>query len=220
MSDSLPKPVQDLIRDFSRLPGIGPKTAQRLAMHLLEAPESLSEDLSRSIEALKKSTSLCRDCWHLTIQNPCSICSDVYRDRTVLCVVEEPVDLVAIEKTGHYKGLYHVLHGYLSPIDGLGPDQLKIRELLDRLQPLPLATSSDGTVDGANGTPPAALFAEVILATNPTLEGESTANYLSKLLKPLGVKVTRIARGLPSGGNIEYADDLTLTRALEGRHLF
>lgn len=208
MSDSLPKPVQDLIRDFSRLPGIGPKTAQRLAMHLLEAPESLSEDLARSIEALKKSTCLCRDCWHLTIQNPCSICTDAYRDRTILCVVEEPVDLVSIEKTGNYKGLYHVLHGYLSPIDGLGPDQLKIRELLARLQP------------SANEKAPAALFAEVILATNPTLEGESTANYLAKLIKPLGLKVTRIARGLPSGGNIEYADDLTLTRAMEGRHLF
>lgn len=210
MSDSLPKPVQDLIRDFSRLPGIGPKTAQRLAMHLLEAPESLSEDLARSIEALKKSTSLCRDCWHLTIQNPCSICTDVYRDRTILCVVEEPVDLVSIEKTGNYKGLYHVLHGHLSPIDGLGPDQLKIRELLARVRPL--ATGIEKNV--------AVPFEEVILATNPTLEGESTANYLAKLLKPFGVKVTRIARGLPSGGNIEYADDLTLTRAMEGRHLF
>lgn len=221
MSDSLPKPVQDLIRDFSRLPGIGPKTAQRLAMHLLEAPESLSEDLSASIKELKKSTSLCRDCWHLTIQNPCSICTDVYRDRTILCVVEEPVDLVSIEKTGNYKGLYHVLHGHLSPIDGLGPDQLKIRELLARVQSL-AGPTAQSVVAASNSMEDvsAALFEEVILATNPTLEGESTANYLAKLLKPLGVKVTRIARGLPSGGNIEYADDLTLTRAMEGRHLF
>jgi recombination protein RecR len=220
MSDSLPKPVQDLIRDFSRLPGIGPKTAQRLAMHLLEAPESLSEDLARSIEALKKSTCLCRNCWHLTIQNPCSICTDVYRDRTILCVVEEPVDLVSIEKTGNYKGLYHVLHGHLSPIDGLGPDQLKIRELLARVQPLAgAAAQSVAIASDSMGEAPSTLE-EVILATNPTLEGESTANYIAKLLKPFGVKVTRIARGLPSGGNIEYADDLTLTRAMEGRHLF
>lgn len=213
MSNSLPKPVQDLIRDFSRLPGIGPKTAQRLAMHLLEAPESLSENLARSLQTLKKSTSLCRDCWHLTIQNLCSICTDVYRDRTVLCVVEEPVDLIAIEKIGSYKGLYHVLHGHLSPIDGMGPEQIKIRELVERVQ----ANTQPHNRDISST---AVRLQEIILATNPTLEGETTANYVARLLKPMGLKVTRIARGLPSGGNIEYADDLTLTRALEGRHAF
>lgn len=208
MSESIPKPVQDLIQTFSRLPGIGPKTAQRLAMHLLQAPRTLSEDLSRTIQALKESTMLCSTCWHLTLQDPCTICNDSYRERSVLCVIEEPIDLISIEKTGTYKGLYHVLHGHLAPIDGIGPDDLKMAELLERVQ---RSLSEEDT---------SLRLKEVILATNPTMEGESTANYLLKWLKPFGVKVTRIARGLPSGSNIEYADDLTLTRSLEGRHEF
>lgn len=206
MSDSLPKPVQDLIEALTQLPGIGPKTAQRLTMHVLEAPVAYSEALSAAILELKRSTMLCETCWHLTLRNPCSICDDLYRDRTVLCVVEEPIDLISIEKTGKYKGLYHVLHGHLSAIDGLGPDELKIRELIHRINTMRLTTDESPALQ------------EVILATNPTLEGESTANYLAKLIKPMEVKVTRIARGLPSGGNIEYADELTLTRAMEGRH--
>lgn len=205
MSNSIPKPVQDLIQAFSRLPGIGPKTASRLTMHLLQSPTSQSQALAEAIQTLKDSTRLCESCWHLTIQSPCSICSDSHRDSTVLCVLEESSDLIAIEKMGSFKGVYHVLHGVLSPIDGIHPQDLKISELIQRIQ----ATQS--TVSP---------FREVIIATNPTVEGEGTANYLLQLLKPLGIKVTRIARGLPSGADIEYADDVTLMRALEGRHEF
>lgn len=205
MSDSIPKPVQDLIQSFTRLPGIGPKTAQRLAMHLLESSSGLTDELADSIRQLKISTRLCSLCWHLTAKDPCAICSDQSRDRTILCVVEEPADVIAFEKIGRYKGIYHVLHGALSPLDDIGPEDLKMSELLERLS---VARSSDTPV------------LEIILATNPTMEGESTANYLAKWLKPFGVKVTRIARGLPSGANIEYADDLTLMSALLGRTEF
>ncbi len=199
MADSIPKPVQDLIQAFTRLPGIGPKTAQRLAMHLLQSPDTMGDSLSEAIKNLKRSTMLCGTCWHLAMQSPCAICDNSYRDHSIICVVEHPADLIALEKTGTYKGLYHVLHGSLSPIDGIGPDDLKIAELIERVK------SSNGEI------------VEVILATNPTMEGESTANYLADLLKPLKVKTTRIARGLPSGADIEYADDLTLTRSLQGR---
>lgn len=205
MSNSIPKPVQDLIQSFTRLPGIGPKTAQRLAMHLLESSNGLTEELADAIRTLKVSTRLCSQCWHLTAQDPCAICSDSMRDRGILCVVEEPAEVIAFEKTGRYKGLYHVLHGALSPLDGIGPEDLKMSELLERIEA--------GRREGAE----AVAIVEIILATNPTMEGEATANYLAKWLKPFGVKVTRIARGLPSGANIEYADDLTLTSALEGR---
>ncbi|MFA5842731.1 MAG: recombination mediator RecR [Candidatus Gracilibacteria bacterium] len=205
--NSIPKPIQDLIQAFSRLPGIGPKTAQRLAMHLLTASDAVARDLSNALKDLKTSTTFCSTCFHLTTENPCSICSDSYRDTSLLCVVEEPVDLISIEKAGSYKGLYHVLHGHLSPIDGIGPQNLKIHELLSRLQP-------------SNGSQKATMIREVILATNPTMEGESTAHYLLSQIKPLGIKVTRIARGLPSGANIEYADDVTLTQAMEGRKEF
>lgn len=207
--NSIPKPIQDLIQAFSQLPGIGPKTAQRLAMHLLTVSDSVARDLANALKDLKISTTFCSTCFHLTTENPCSICSDSYRDTSLLCVVEEPVDLIAIEKAGSYKGLYHVLHGYLSPIDGIGPQNLKIHELLSRLQP--------STTNG-EGNP--TTIREVILATNPTMEGESTAHYLLGQIKPLGIKVTRIARGLPSGSNIEYADDVTLTQAMEGRKEF
>lgn len=205
MSDSIPKPVQDLIQAFSSLPGIGPKTASRLTMYLLQSPESASEQLVDSIRQLKASTLLCQTCWHLTLQDPCALCADPYRDPSVVCVVEDPADLIAIEKTGRFKGLYHVLHGVLSPIDGIGPDALKIDALIERVK---------ASLDKEP------LIREVILATNPTLEGEATANYLLRLLKPLGAKVTRIARGLPSGADIEYADEVTLTSAMEGRHEF
>lgn len=210
MSSSIPKPVQDLIQSFTRLPGIGPKTAQRLAMHLLGSPNGLTDELADAIRTLKISTRLCSECWHLTAQNPCAICSDSMRDRSVLCVVEEPSELIAFEKTGRYKGLYHVLHGALSPLDGIGPEDLKMSELLERLERARKSSAKDEPTIGEE-------IREVILATNPTMEGEATANYLAKWLKPFGVKVTRIARGLPSGANIEYADDLTLTSALEGR---
>ena len=208
MANSIPKPVRDLIQAFARLPGIGPKTAQRLSMHLLQSPDMMSESLSEAIKNLKRSTMLCGTCWHLAMQSPCSICDDNYRDHSVVCVVEDPADLIALEKTGTYKGLYHVLHGTISPIDGIGPDNLKIKELIERVK--------GSAQDGKTAEP----IKEVILATNPTMDGEATANYLANLLKPFEVKVTRIARGLPSGADIEYADDLTLTRAMEGRHEF
>ena len=205
MSNSIPKPVEDLIQAFVRLPGIGPKTAQRLSMHLLQSPNGLTEELAEAIRELKASTTLCSSCWHLTMQDPCTTCEDAYRDHSIICVVEDPADLIAVEKSGAYKGLYHVLHGALSPIDGVGPEQLKMSELLRRVED---SRETDHPVR------------EVILATNPTMEGEATANYLAKWLRPLSVEVTRIARGLPSGADIEYADDLTLQRALEGRHGF
>ncbi|HCW32411.1 MAG: recombination protein RecR, recombination protein RecR [Candidatus Peregrinibacteria bacterium GW2011_GWE2_39_6] len=205
MLNSIPKSVQDLIQAFAKLPGIGPKTASRLAMYLIQAPENIGNDLAQSILSLKSATTLCKECWHLATESPCAICSNLYREEGIICVVEEPADLIALEKTGTYKGLYHVLHGVLSPIDGIGPDDLKIKELIERLK---ISLASEKPVW------------EIILATNPTMEGESTANYLSKLIHPLGIKVTRLARGLPSGGDIEYADDLTLTRALEGRQNF
>jgi recombination protein RecR len=205
MSNSIPQPVQDLIESLTRLPGVGPKTAQRLTMHLLQSPNGLTTELSDAILELKNSTHLCSQCWHLTLQDPCTICTDVYREKSIMCVVEDPADLIALEKTGTFKGLYHVLHGSLSPIDGIGPEELKMSELLRRVED---SRNTDHAVE------------EVIIATNPTMEGEATANYLLKWLKPFGVKVTRIARGLPSGADIEYADDLTLTRALEGRHEF
>lgn len=200
--NSIPKPVQDLIQSFSRLPGIGPKTASRLTMHLLQSSNGLSQELADAIRQLKISTALCSRCWHLTTVNPCAICSDDSREVSIVCVVEDPADLIALEKTGTFKGLYHVLHGVLSPLDAVGPDELKIASLLERVK---LSQQTDTSI------------VEVILATNPTMEGEATANYLYKQLHPFGIKVTRIARGLPSGGDIEYADDLTLMRALEGR---
>jgi recombination protein RecR len=193
----LPPPISKLIDAFSRLPGIGPKTAARLTFYLLRAPDEVAFDLSEALVGLKENTVLCERCFNITEKSPCPICSDPSRDQTTVCVVEEPLDLVAIERTGAYHGLYHVLHGAISPVDGIGPDDLKIRELLERLRQEPIK--------------------EVILATNPTMEGEATALYLVKQIAPLGIKVTRLARGLPVGGDLEYADDITLTRAMEGR---
>ena len=190
-------PVARLIEELHRLPGIGPKGAQRLAYHLLRAPREEACALAEAIVEVKDRIRLCSVCQNTTDVDPCQLCSDPARDRSVVCVVEEPLDILAIERTRGYKGLYHVLHGAISPADGIGAEQLKIRELLDRLR--------DGSVR------------EIIMATNPNLEGEATTLYLSRLLQPLGLRLTRLARGLPVGGDLEYADDLTLARALENR---
>jgi recombination protein RecR len=190
-------PVQSLIDEFGRLPGVGPKSAQRIAFHLLKLPDEDAFRLARAITEAKERVSFCRRCFNVCEGEECSICADPRRDATLLCVVEEPRDVVAVEKTGEFRGRYHVLQGAISPLDGIGPDQIRVRELLARL----------GTED----------VAEIILCTNPNIEGEATAMYLARLLKPLGIKASRIASGLPVGGDLEYADELTLGRALEGR---
>ncbi|HSE91661.1 MAG TPA: recombination mediator RecR [Methylomirabilota bacterium] len=192
-----PEPVARLIEALQRLPGIGPKTAQRLTFFLLKRPAEEVREISEALVAVKDRIVYCQTCYNVTDENPCRICADPRRDGDLLCVVEEPNDLMAMERTGEYRGRYHVLLGALSPLDGIGPEDLKVRELLARL-------------DGGGAT-------EVILATNPNVEGEATALYLAKLLRPLGVRVTRIARGLPVGGDLEYADQVTLSKALEGR---
>ncbi|MCD5413001.1 MAG: recombination mediator RecR [Dehalococcoidia bacterium] len=194
---SAAEPVSRLIEEFNKLPGIGPKSAARLTYHLLRMPEDQARSLAEAIVAVKERIVLCSLCQNLTDTDPCAICGSTERDRTMICVVEEPLDILALERTGGYNGLYHVLHGVISPIEGIGPDDLKIGELLARLR--------DGSV------------AEVILATNPSLEGEATAMYLQRLISPLGLRVTCLARGLPVGGDLEYADEVTLARALEGR---
>lgn len=196
----LPKPVQDLINAFERLPGIGPKSASRLAFYLLRASDEISLQLAEALSALKSSTELCQVCFNITIagREVCEICDSDQRAPDCICVVEEPLDVLALERTGGFKGCYHVLHGVLSPIEGVGPDDLKIRPLIERVK--------TGTIS------------EVILATNPSMEGDATALYLRQQLLPLGVRVTRLARGLPVGGDLEYADQNTLLRALSGRH--
>ncbi len=190
-------PVARLIEAFHRLPGIGPKSAQRLTYYLLRAPAEEARDLAQAILDMKQTVVLCSVCQNITDADPCLICANDERDRGLICVVEEPLDILALERTGAYKGLYHVLHGVISPMDGVGPEDLKIQELLARLR--------SGQVR------------EVIMATNPNLEGEATAMYISRLIGPPGVKVTRLARGLPVGADLEYADNVTLARALEGR---
>ena len=189
-----PQPLADLITALSRLPGIGPKTAGRLAFYLLQQPE-VAENLAQSVLKAKRDIAECSVCCNFTDRDPCALCSSPQRDRSKLCVVEHPRDVVALEKTREFKGLYHVLHGVLSPMEGIGPEQLSTGKLLQRL----------------------ADVQEVILALNPTVEGEATALYLAKLIKPLGIQVTRIAHGLPVGGDLEYADEVTIARALEGR---
>jgi len=193
----IPKNVQDLIDEFSRLPGIGPKTAQRLTFYLIRSSEKSLANLGSAVLNLKKDIKTCSVCSNIVETDPCSICEDTRRDRNVVCVVEEPLDVVAIERTGKFQGLYHVLGGVISPIEGVGPDELYVKELVSRLE------------EGE--------FEEAILATNPSVEGEATALYLQKIISPLGVKITRIARGLPMGGDLEYADEVTLSRAIEGR---
>lgn len=194
-----PQPIQDLIDAFSRLPGIGPKTASRLAFFLLSAPETTSTQLADALMGLKKGVGVCQQCYNITLSGQliCNICADDRRDDSLLCVVEQPMDVLVLEKVQAFHGKYHVLHGVLSPIEGIGPDDLYIRPLIERVK--------TGTVK------------EVILATNPSMEGDATAQYLQKQLVPLGVQVTRLARGLPAGGELEYADQTTLLRALLGR---
>jgi recombination protein RecR len=196
------EPVARLIEAFARLPGIGPKTAQRLTFHLLRAPDAEARTLAGALVDVRDQVVFCDRCFNISDQPLCPICRDHGRDETRLCVVEEPLDVLAIERTGEFKGLYHVLHGAISPIDGIGPDRLKIRELLERAD-----------TAARDGVP----FAEVIMATNPTLEGEATAMYLAERLEAVVGTVSRIARGLPVGGDLEYADEVTLIRALQGR---
>jgi recombination protein RecR len=201
----LVEPMARLIDEFGRLPGIGPKTAQRLTYFLLRAPAEQSHALAEALVAMKDRVSFCSTCYNITENDPCEICDSSTRERGTICVVEEPLDVLAIERTHEFKGLYHVLHGAISPVDGIGPEDLKIDALLRRIR---LASTTDQPVR------------EMILATNPNLEGEATAMYLSRLVTPLGVRVTRLARGLPVGGDLEYADEVTLTRALQGRREF
>ncbi len=190
-------PVQSLIDELGRLPGIGPKSAQRIAYHLLKVDAEDARRLARAITEAKERVSWCRRCFNYAEGDLCTFCRDERRDAHLVCVVEEPRDIVAIERTGEFKGRYHVLQGAISPIEGIGPEQLRVKELLGRV-------NDEG-------------ITEIILATNPNIEGEATAMYLARILKPLGVRVTRIASGLPVGGDLEYADEVTLGRALEGR---
>ena len=191
------QPIARLIEELTRLPGVGAKTASRLAMHILRSSREDAENLARAILEVKEKIRLCSLCFNLTDQDPCRICQDPRRDGEVICVVSGPEDLMALEKSGSFRGLYHVLHGVLSPLEGVGPKDLRIGELLSRLQ--------GGKVK------------EVILATNPSVEGEATAQYLSQIIKPLNVRVTRIARGVPMGGDLQYIDQVTLSKSLENR---
>lgn len=193
----LPEPVERLIEEFSRLPGIGPKTASRLAFYLLRAPKDQAAQLAEALQQLRERITFCQVCYNISEMSPCPICADDTRDHGLICVVEEPLDVVAVERTREFRGVYHVLHGVISPVDGVGPEDLKIEPLLDRIR--------QGGVR------------EVIVATNPNMEGEATAMYLARLLAPMGVRATRLARGLPMGSDLEYADEITLLRALEGR---
>lgn len=192
-----PEPIAKLIDAFSRLPGVGPKTAGRLAFHVLRMKEEDVIDFAKALVNVKRNLHYCSVCCNITDVDPCRICQDKSRDGSIICVVQEPKDLVALERTKEFEGYYHVLHGAISPMEGIGPDQIHIAELLKRL--------GDETVQ------------ELILATNPNIEGEATAMYLSRLIKPFGLRVTRIAHGLPVGGDLEYADEVTLTKAMEGR---
>lgn len=195
-----PEPIARLIEAFHKLPGIGPKSAQRLAYHILRTSEQDAVALATAIQDVKQRIVLCSVCMNITESDPCALCDDQRRDPTIICVVEQPLDILAIERTGAFHGRYHVLHGVLNPMDGIGPEDLRVRELLARVQ--------SGEVK------------EVIMATNSSLEGEATSMYVQRLLSPLGVRVTRLARGMPSGADLEYTDDVTLSRALEGRQDF
>jgi recombination protein RecR len=197
MSKAIPEPVSRLIDAFSALPGVGPKTASRLTYFLLRAPDKLSQDLSEALRDLKARTRLCSVCYNITVDDPCPICADERRDKRTIAVVEEPLDALALERIGVFQGVYHVLHGAISPVQGIGPDDLKIRELVQR---------AGGDV------------LEIIIATNPGMEGDATAMYISRELQGKGLKLTRLARGLPTGGDLEYVDSVTLLRALQGRN--
>jgi len=205
---SIPRPLKNLIESFERLPGIGPKTAQRLTFYLLHVPQEQLDIFASSLSNLKKNTVLCEKCFNVSEINPCSICTSLDRDESIICIVEQPLDLISIEKTGRFKGLYHVLHGAISPINNIGPDEIHISEIIPRIL--------KGNIE------------EIILATNPSMEGEATAMYInnqisnlkSRNIKLSELKVTRLGQGLPIGGDLEYADDMTLTRAIEGRREF
>jgi len=194
---SLPRSVQQLIDSLARLPGIGPKSASRLTFYLLRAGDEQALDLATALQEMKELTQFCSICFHITEDDPCLICTDAGRDQMMLCVVEEPLDVMAIERSRAFNGRYHILHGAISPVEGIGPEDLKIEQLIQRVQ------KGD--------------FEELILATNPTLEGESTALYIQRRLADTGIKMTRLARGLPVGGDLEYTDEITLGRALDGR---
>ena len=196
----VPEPLTRLINELSKLPGIGPKSAQRLAFHLLRSSEETTKSLVIAVEDMKKQVDLCSICFHITDKDPCQLCQDEERDESVLCVVEQALDVIVLERTGQYRGRYHVLQGVLNPMEGIGPGDLRINELLQRVQ--------SGNIE------------EVIMATNPSLEGESTAMYVQRLLTPHGVRITRLARGLPSGADLEYTDEITLAHAFEGRQTF
>ena len=200
----IPKAIQNLIESFERLPGIGPKTAQRLTFYLLHVPQTELDKFSLSLQNLKKDTVLCSICFTIGERNPCDICDDSNRDRSIICVVEQPLDVLAIEKSRQYNGLYHVLHGKIDPLNNIGPDEIYIKQLFNRI------SSHESPIT------------EIILATNPTMEGEATAMFISKQLKAQSskLKVTRIGRGLPTGADLEYADELTLQKAMEGRREF
>jgi recombination protein RecR len=202
MSNSSAGPIARLIQQLARLPGVGQKTAARLAFHILRAPAEDASALAASILELRQRIRFCSVCWDFTEADPCGLCADARRDAGLVCAVAQPQDLWAIERTGGYRGRYHVLHGVLSPLDGIGPEDLRVQELVTRCAPGPSGQSE---------------VREVIVATNPSVEGEATAMYVGKLLRPLGVRVSRIATGVPMGGELEYADRLTLARAIEGR---
>lgn len=199
----IPKSIQSVIESFERLPGVGPKTAQRLTFYLLHVPQGELDKIAESVQNLKKGTVMCSACFSVDETDPCSICSGEGRDKTVLCVVEQPLDVLALEKSGRYKGIYHVLHGKIDPLNNIGPDEIYIKQLFGRIKE---------SLDESRVT-------EIILATNPTMEGEATAMYIAKQIKHLAedVKITRIGRGLPIGSDLEYADSSTLDRAMEGR---
>lgn len=191
-------PITKLIEEFAKLPGIGKRSAERLAFYILKQPKVQVENFAKTLMYAKENITFCPICQSLTDRTPCSICDNPKRDHSIVCVVENPKDILAMEKTREFSGVYHVLHGVISPMDGIGPEDIKIKELLVRMENEPIR--------------------EIIMATNPTIEGEATAMYISKLFKPFDVKVTRIAHGIPVGGELEYADEITITRALEGRH--
>lgn len=193
--------LSSLIEQFEKLPGIGSKTAQRLAYYILKMPEAEAQKFADSIMLAKKNIQHCNICCNLTDKQTCSICNSISRDKSLICVVEDPRDVIAIDRTGEYNGTYHVLHGAISPLSGIGPDEIHIKELLKRID--------NSTKDNP--------IKEIILATNPTVEGEATSMYISRLINPLGIKVTRLAYGIPVGGDLEYSDEITISRALEGR---
>jgi len=201
---NLPRSLRSLIESFEKLPGIGPKTAQRLAFYLLHVPQEQLDEFAQAAENLKKNTVLCSICYNVAEKDPCPVCTDQNRDKSIICVVEQPLDVLALEKTGSFKGLYHVLHGAISPLNNIGPDELYIEQLIDRL------------------TPHVSPITEIILAMNPNMEGEATAMYIAKQLRELKMEngkliITRLGQGLPTGADLEYADEVTLSRALEGR---